>query len=55
MTTKELIYALKNKESQEDRALFVEAADRLEDLEAIAEYYQAEASRLLKIVNSNKK
>lgn len=54
MTTKELIQALKNKESRDNRALLDEAADRLGDLMAIAEYYQSEATRLLKIVNSNK-
>lgn len=52
MTTKELIKALKNKESRDNRALLDEAADRLETLECIAEFYQAEASRLAQMLNN---
>lgn len=47
MTTKELIEALKNKPSRDNRALLDAAAERLSDLERIAEYYHAEAMRLL--------
>lgn len=54
MTTKELIKALKNKESRDNRALLDEAAERLDTLECIAEFYQAEASRLAKIINIDK-
>lgn len=55
MTTKELIEALKNKPSRDNRALLDEAADRLGDLLAIAEYYQGEATRLARILKSTKK
>lgn len=49
MSTQELIEALKNKPSRDNRALLDEAADRLYDLERIAEFYRKEAERLAAI------
>lgn len=54
MTTKELIDALKNKPSRDNRALLDEAAERLSDLERIAEFYWKEATRLSKQLKERK-
>lgn len=46
MTTKELAKALRNKPSRDNRALLDECAQRLLDLEAIAEFFHAEYKKL---------
>lgn len=46
MTTKELAEALRNKPSRDNRALLDECAQRLLDLEAIAEFFHAEYKKL---------
>lgn len=44
--TQELIEALRHKPSRDNRALLDEAADRLSELEKIAEFYRREAGKL---------
>ena len=46
MSTQELIEALRNKESRDNRALLDEAAERLYDLEKIADFYCKETKKL---------
>lgn len=46
MTTKELAEALRNTPSRDNRALLDECAQRLLDLEAIAEFFHAEYKKL---------
>ena len=46
MTTKELVEALRKKPSRDNRALLDECAQRLIDLEAIAEFFHSEYEKI---------